>query len=1012
MYKYRNINIISGWVIFIIATFVYFTTMEPTASWWDCSERITAANGLEIPHPPGAPFFILLGRVFTMLAPDPSKVALFMNAMSALAASFTVMLLFWIITHLGKKIISPASEPSKMQTVTLMGAAYTGSLAFCFSDTQWFIAVEAEAYATSGLFTALVFWSILRWESAADSKFSSKWLILIAYLMGLSIGVHLLNLLVIPAIVFVYYYKMCPVSWKGIFYAGLISLLLLGSLFYVVIPGSLKMAGFFELAMVNYIGLPYHSGVLLFIIVIALSIAYGLYKTHWKRLPVFNTIILGLAMVLTGYSSYALIVIRSNAGPPMDQSSPDNIFSLYSYLTREQYLAGPLLHGQYYSTPVTGVKEGSARYIREKGRYLKTSRRLQYEYPPELTGFFPRMWSSSEHHISEYERWGNIKGRKVRAVIDGQPQFIIRPTFLENIVFFLRYQVWHMYGRYFMWNFVGRQNDNQGLGDLLDGNWLSGVRFIDSWRLGPQDSLPKHIADHPARNIYYGLPLLLGLAGLYYHYRKSKNDFTIIVMLFFFTGLAIIIYLNQYPMQPRERDYTYAGSFMAFSIWIGMGVLALIEWLQKILPKKFSNIGGTIISFILVPGLMAAENLDDHNRSGRFTARDFAINYLNSTEPDSILFTHGDNDTFPLWYAQEVEGIRTDVRVVVLGFLNADWYIGQMKRKMNNSRPLPISIPRHKHVDGTNDQVPVWERTENRIDARQAIDFFIDDSDQSKARVSGNRMIDYLPAGKIGISVDASKVIENATVAEELRDEIVSSVNVDIEDNYLMKNQMIILDILATNKWERPIYFTNGRTADVMGLEDYFQLEGFAYRLVPIQTEGDFLEYGRINASVMYDNFMNKFTWGRMNKPDVHLCYYNLQTISILRLRHKFARLADALTGEKKPGLAIEVLDRCMELMPTDKVKYDIMMFPVIEAYYNAGNTNKANILLEGYFDFVAGELEYFLSFPARLAHRLDYEKRLSFQVMNEIISIGQAFGQHELSDKFRERFEEYIRLI
>ncbi|MGF1585595.1 MAG: hypothetical protein ACFCUM_09760 [Bacteroidales bacterium] len=536
----------------------------------------------------------------------------------------------------------------------------------------------------------------------------------------------------------------------------------------------------------------------------------------------------------------------------------------------------------------------------------------------------------------------NIKGRKVRVVIDGEQQLIIRPTFVENLVFFLRYQVWHMYGRYFMWNFAGRQNDKQGHGGLLDGNWLSGIRFIDEWRLGPQINLPQHIAGHPARNTYYSLPLLVGLAGMFYHYRKRKSDFTVILLLFFFTGLAIIIYLNQYPMQPRERDYTYAGSFMAFSVWIGMGVLALIEWLQKILPKIFSSIAGTIISFILVPGLMAAENLDDHNRSGRFTARDFAINYLNSTEPDSILFTHGDNDTFPLWYAQEVEGIRTDVRVVVLGFLNADWYIEQMKRKKNNSPPLPISIPRHKHVDGTNDQVPIWERTENRIDARQLIDFCVDDRDKSKARVSGNRMIDYLPARKIGISVDAGRVIENGTVPPELRDEIVSTVNIDIEDNYLIKDQMIILDILASNNWERPVYFTNGGTADVMGLEDYFQMEGFAYRLVPVHTEGDFPEYGRINTSVMYDNFMNKFTWGRMNEPDVHLCFYNLQTLSILRLRHKFARLADAFTEENKFGLAVEVLDRCMELMPTDRVKYDVMMFPVIEAYYNAGATARA----------------------------------------------------------------------
>ena len=502
MYSYKNINNLGGWLVFAIATFVYFSTMEPTASWWDSSERITAAYGLEIPHPPGAPFFILMGRIFTMLAPDPSKAALFMNAMSALAASFTVMLLFWIITHLGKKIISPVTGPTGIQIFTLMGSALVGSMAFCFSDTQWFIAAEAEAYATSGLFTALVFWLILKWENAAGNKHSSKWLILITYLMGLSIGVHLLNLLVIPAIVFVYYFKLYRVTRKGIVYAAITSLLLLGGFVYIIIPGTLRMALLFELAMVNYLGLPYHSGVLLYIIILAASFAYGLYYTHKNRRPVLNTIILGLVMVLVGYSSYALVVIRSSAGPPMDQNSPDNIVNLVSYLGREQYGTSPLLHGHYYSAPITNLKEGRMRYIRENGRYLATSPRYKAEYHPEFTGFFPRMWSSDQSHIREYERWGNIKGT--------------HPTFVENIRFFLRYQVWHMYGRYFMWNFVGRQNDNQSFGDILNGNWLSGIRFIDEWRLGPQDNLPLHIAGHPARNTYYGLPLLLGLAGMFY----------------------------------------------------------------------------------------------------------------------------------------------------------------------------------------------------------------------------------------------------------------------------------------------------------------------------------------------------------------------------------------------------------------------------------------------------------------------------------------------------------------
>ncbi len=1006
---YKKINIIGGWVVFIVATSVYFMTMEPTASWWDCSERITAAYRMEVPHPPGAPFFILMGRMFTMLAPDPSLAALFMNAMSALAASFTVMLLFWIITHIGKKVISPGTEPSVPEIFSLIGSALVGSMAFCFADTQWFVAVEAEAYATSGLFTAIVFWAILKWENVADEKYSSSWLILITYLMGLSIGVHLLNLLAIPAIVFVYYFRKYPVTRKGIIYAAIVSVLLLGSFVYVIVPGVVRVASIFELVFVNSLGLPYHSGVLFFILLIAGGIAYGLYYTQKNRRPVLNTLLLGLTMVLIGYSSYTVVVIRSSAGPPMDQNSPDNVFSLISYLAREQYGASPLLYGQYYSAPQTDVKDGRMQYIMQDGRYVETTPRISAEYHPDFTGFFPRMWSSQDSHIREYERWGMVKGRQVRVTLDGEPQMIVRPTFGENMRFFLRYQVWHMYGRYFMWNFVGRQNDIQGHGELLRGNWLSGIGFIDEWRLGPQSNLPDHIANHPSRNTYYGLPLLLGLLGMFFHYKRHKNDFTIVLLLFFFTGLAIIIYLNQTPIQPRERDYTYAGSFLAFSIWIGMGVLALIEWLQKKIPLKISSIAVTIATFLLVPALMASENWNDHDRSGRFTARDFAFNYLNSTEPDAILFTHGDNDTFPLWYAQEVEGVRTDVRVANLMLLNAEWYIGQMKKRKNDSPPLPISLPRHKYVDGTNNLIHMVERFDEFVDLRQVMDFVADDSERSKLRVSAGRQIDYIPTKKFSIRVDAEKVLENGTVAPELEDEILDAIEWEIRGNYLVKNQMIVLDILANNNWERPVYFVSGGTEDAIGLEDYFQLEGFAYRLVPIYTEGDNFEYGRINTEVMYDNFMNKFVWGRMNEPDVHLCHYNIRTLSILRLRNKFARLANALTEEGDPERAIRVLDRCMELMPVERVPYEFMLMSVVEAYYLAGATEKANEIIEGYFEFVAEEMNYYLSFPRRLAMQLDIEKRTSLQLMNEMVRISQSFDQQELSDGFRDRFNRYM---
>jgi hypothetical protein len=1020
---YKKINIIGGWVVFVIATAVYFMTMESTASWWDASERITAAYKLEVPHPPGAPFFILMGRFFTMLAPNTSLVSLFMNSMSALAAAFTVMLLFWIITHIGKKIILPApgiitageispghgTELSTGQIYALTGAAFVGAMAFCFSDTQWFVAVEAEAYATSGLFTALVFWAILKWENVADRRFANSWLILITYLMGLSIGVHLLNLLAIPAIVFVYYFRKYQVTRKGIIYASIVAVLLLGAFVYVIIPGVVRVASFFELLFVNSFGLPFHSGLIFFVMLLAALLVWGLYWTQTNRRPVLNTIILGLTMVLIGYSSYAVVVIRAAANPPMNQNAPDNVFRLISYLAREQYGDSPLFFGPYYSAPQTGVIQGRMQYIMQDGRYVETTRRAAAEYHPELTGFFPRMWSNSPSHIREYQRWGMVEGRQIRVNVDGEPRTVVRPTFGENIRFFLRYQVWHMYGRYFMWNFVGRQNDHQGHGELLNGNWLSGIGFIDSWRLGPQDNLPDHIANHPARNTYFFLPLLLGLVGMFYHYKKHRNDFAIVLMLFFFTGLAIIIYLNQTPIQPRERDYTYAGSFLAFSIWIGLGVLAIIEWLQKKLSLKLSAIITTSVTFLLVPVLIASQNWDDHDRSGRYTVRDFAFNYLETCEPDAILFTHGDNDTFPLWWAQEVEGRRTDVRVVNLMLLNAEWYIEQMKQRQNDSDPVPFSLPRHKYVDGTNNLIYLIEKFEDPQDVRQVVSFIADDTDRSKVRVAERRMIDYIPTRNFRVRVDADKVIGNNTVAPELRDEIVESIDWRINENYLLKNQMMVLDLLANNDWDRPVYFVSPGTEDAIGLENYFQLEGFAYRLVPIHTEIDGFEIGRVNTTAMYENLMHKFEWGRMEQPDVYLDHYNIRTLSILQLRNKFARLANSLSGEDDRERAIRVLDRCMELMPTHRVPHEFMLLSVAEAYYIADAPGRGDDILQDYFDHVATEMGYYLSFPPRLITHLDREMRTSLQLMHEMVRMAEGFDRINLSVPMRERLNNYM---
>lgn len=1008
MRQFKVANLAGGWFVFSVALVVFLMTMEPTASWWDCSERITAAWKLEIAHPPGAPFFMLLGRFFTLFATETSKVAMMMNTMSALAAAFTVMLLFWVITSLASKLVRNDKEMSVGELFAVIGSGLVGSLAFTFSDSFWFIAVEAEAYATSVFFTALVFWAILRWEKIADDSHSTKWLILIAYLMGLSVGVHLLNLLAIPAIVFVYYFRKYPVTRKGIIFATLVAVALLGAFIYVVIPGVVLLASYFELLFVNSFGLPYNSGVLGFIFLLIAGIVWVIRYTHQKKQILLNHIVLGLTVVLIGYSSYTLILIRSSAGPPMDQASPDNVFSLLSYLNREQYGERPLLSGQFYSAPTIGTEDGRPYYIKENGKYVISGYRPKSVYASEFTGLFPRMYSSNESHIKEYQNWGNIRGNRIRFTnpATGESEVLIRPTFIENIRFFLNYQVGHMYFRYFMWNFAGRQNDIQGHGEVINGNWITGINAIDEFRLGPQD-LPDSLKSK-ARNAYFALPLLFGLLGLFYQSWKDPKNFSVVMLLFFFTGIAIVIYLNQTPLQPRERDYSYAGSFFAFSIWVGLGIMALVKGLERVTSKPVSAVLATLAGLMLVPFIMAKENWDDHDRSGRYTVRDFAANYLESCEPNAIIFTYGDNDTFPLWYAQEVEGIRKDVRVVNTMLLNTDWYIDQLQRKMNESDPLPVSIPRRKYVEGANPAFYIFERVTEYTDIRRIMNFVADDDPRTKVPVRQGVNLDYIPTRNFRLPVDRDKVIANGTVHPSLADEIVPAIEWTWKNNnYVVKNQFIALDIIANLDWNRPVYFVSGGTDDALGLEDYFQLEGFAYRLVPVQSQSiDFLDYGRVNTDVLYENFMNRFSWGRINEPDFYMDHYNHRTLKVIQLRNKFARLANALIEEGKKDSAIKVLDRCMELMPVHQVPYDFFMVGVIDAYYKAGSDENAKTLLAGYFDISEKEYWYYNRFPRRFAGSVERESRIALQIMNELLETAKDWKDQELMDDLSGRFE------
>ncbi|HNY08586.1 MAG TPA: DUF2723 domain-containing protein [Tenuifilaceae bacterium] len=1016
MGKFKKVNNITGWIVFAISAVVYLLTIEPTASFWDCGEFIATAFKQEVGHPPGAPLFMMIARFFTLFASDVTKVAALVNAMSALASAFTILFLFWTITHLARKlIIKDAENISTGNLVAVMASGVVGALAYTFSDTFWFSAVEGEVYAMSSFFTAIVFWAMLKWEEVADEPHSNRWLIFIAYMMGLSIGVHLLNLLTIPALAFIYYYKKYKPTRNGIFVALLVSAVILVAILYIIIPGTFKLGSLFELMFVNGFGLPYFSGLIFYFILLFTLIAWGIYNSHKKKKVLLNTVLVSVAAILIGYSSYGMIILRANANTPINENNPSNVFSLINYLNREQYGDRPLFYGQYYNAPVTGSKDKTTR-IPKNGKYVETYLKTTYNFDDQFKTIFPRMYSPQGDHVEEYKKWANIEGRPIKVRNqNGEEEIRNVPTFGENLLFFFRYQVGHMYMRYFMWNFVGRQDDVQSNGGIEHGNWISGIKPIDAIFLGNQNELTDNMKNHPSRNTYYFLPLILGLIGIYYQLftkRDRRNSF-VVFLLFFLTGLAIVVYLNQTPLQPRERDYAYAGSFYAFTIWIGLGVLAVYEWIQKIAPSTASAAAAGMVC-LSVPIIMGTQNWDDHDRSGRYTARDFAANYLNSCAPNAILFTNGDNDTFPLWYAQEVEGIRTDVRVVNLSLLGTDWYIDQMKCQCYDSKPLPISMKHEQYVQGTRDIVYIYNRLNDTVELKNLLNFVLSDDKSTKLQIPGESPIDYIPASRVKVSVNKAAVIKNGTVNLKDSSLIVSSMAWSLKGQYLQKSALAILDIITNNNWERPIYFVSPYGDGDIGIADYLQLEGFAYRLVPIKTSGrDFLSVGRIDTDILYNNLMNKFSWGRMNEPDVFIDYNNQRTAIVLKLRNTFSRLAQQLISEGKKDSALVVLDKITKLMPHEKYPYDFFMFDIAEAYYKLNQTETANKILDKYADVTLQSLRYQLSLGDKYRDYNNYDLRLNIQTLQELASLADSYGQVELKTKIENGLNQhYSKLV
>ncbi|RXQ94932.1 DUF2723 domain-containing protein [Ancylomarina salipaludis] len=1008
---YRRYNIILGWLAFAIAAITYALTIEPSASLWDCGEFITTAYGLEVGHPPGAPLFMIIARFFALFAPEPSQAALMVNLMSALASAFTIMFLFWTITHLAKKLFVKDGEISLSNAVAVLGAGMVGALAYTFSDTFWFSAVEGEVYALSSLFTAVVFWAILKWENVADEKYANRWIILIAYLMGLSIGVHLLNLLAIPAIVFVYYFKKYKTTRNGVLAALGISLILLGSIMYGVIPGVIKIASWFELAFVNGMGAPFNTGVMIYGIAMIALVVWAINYSIKHNKVILNTIVTSFVVIMIGYSSFAMIVIRSSANPPMDENNPDNVFALLSYLNREQYGDRPLVFGEYYNAPVKDVKYTDPVYIQKGDKYVIASRKPSYEFDSRFNTIFPRMYSSNAGHVRDYEYWGGISKNNPITVDNGNgPETIYKPSFGNNLAFFFSYQFNHMYWRYFMWNFAGRQNDIQGHGDFRYGNWISGIKFLDEIRLGNQDKLYSELKNKKSRNAYYFLPFILGLIGIFFQLNageKGKKDFWVVMLLFLLTGLAIVVYLNQYPHQPRERDYAYAGSFYAFAIWIGFGVLGLYNFLQKKMPKLASSGLVSLICLVAVPGLMAQQNWDDHDRGGRYATLAYAKDYLNSCAPNAILFTYGDNDTFPLWYAQEVEGIRRDIRIVNISLLAGDWYINQMRRKAYDSDPVPMSLSAEKVEPGIRDQIPVMDRLSKAENLADMIKFVGSDNKATRLETQSGKMLDYFPGKNIYLPVDSTKVINNGTVQKEDADLILNRLEWKLNNNYLYKNSMMILDIIASNNWDRPIYFSIGMGPEnYLGLEKFFQLEGAAYRLVPIEADNSYNEYGRINTDLLYDNLMNKFEYGRIKEPDVYMDQFHIITCGIMSFRSNHVRLAAQLNDENKPEKAIKVLDRCMEELPIEKLPIEYSLVGFIQEYYRAGATEKANNLLERIAKNSYEKIEYFLSLEPMYFASIESEQQREIRIVQMLLGLADSGGQKDLKEKIQKDFE------
>jgi len=1024
MKEFKKLNNITGWVIFAIALIVYTLTMEDSVSFWDCGEFIAGANELQVVHAPGAPFFLLVGRLFTMIGDitgNPELVPKSINFMSGLSTAFVVLFVFWITTYLGRKImIKKPEDYNQSNNWLILGAGVVAGLSCTFLDSLWFSAVEGEVYALSMFFTAFVFWAIFKWEEVADEPGADRWLILIAYMSGLSIGVHLLNLVCLPAICLVYYFKKFKVNPLGLLVAVTVSFLILAVVVWGIIPGTYNLATKFELLFVNGFGTSFWTGFAVFVALLVVLFTAGLFFTRRAGMKLAHNVLLALTVIMIGYSSYGIVMIRSAANPPIDINNPENVFSVLSYLNREQYGSRPLVSGQFYPAPVIDTRETGTRWVKGENEYEEIGKKFEYVYDDKFTTIFPRIYSGLDNrHVNAYRRWLDPKfnvmnlqtGRNVKRFGKGSQQLKLAKEYAksnpayrvmddvdfgDNIKFFFKYQMGHMYMRYFLWNFAGRQNDLQGLGNVKNGNWLSGISFIDN-RLYPQANIPDSIKNHPSRNKFFLIPLFLGLLGLVFHAFRDLNNFIIVLVLFLFTGMFLTIYFNSPSVEPRERDYTLVGSFVTYTIWIGLSVIGIFKLLRRYSGAAKKPLAIASIAVVMIaPILMGVGGWDDHDRSNRTIARDMAINYLESCAPNAILFTQGDNDTYPLWYAQEVENIRPDVRIVNLSLLGVDWYINQMRKRINEADPVKFTATPDKYMGDKRNFMTYSENVNlapkgRYIDLYEIVNFMNSDNRNNQRQTVNGESRNYFPTKKFSITIDKNTIARSKTVSPNDMPLVVDQMEWRMNRGTLMKNDIQMLDIIATNAkngWEKPIYFAVSiNPSSFLGLEKYFQLEGFTYRLVPIEA-GDQGGYtGRIRSDAMYDNLMNDYTFGGLEKPGTATDETIRRMAS--NLRSNYARLATKLNEEGKTKEAIGLLDKGLTNLPNENIPYDFFSIFAVEAYYEAGSPNKAVEVSEQISENLLQDMEYVKGLPKDYQGAFKKEYDMADLGMSQLLSLA-----------------------